>query len=330
MKCSISSIERAIIDKDESGDVVRYYARECKNGKLDSDIGIMHVSGKTVHARAPLSFMSAILKERALTFVSDAKLEQIKHNQTLSLSEEGDRWEGDVLDDKPYGWGVLYDKDNHMVYEGFRIGDSNTLYGRQYYADTPRIEYEGELFKGRRWGRGAHYDRDGGVLYDGEWINDNPIKKTLSIPSGHGKDLIPCLVEELAFRDGFSYKKVPAFDFQWLTVLRKLTMGYGCFRSIGTAEFVGMSHLEELVIGDNCYSGESFGSSGKGSFVLRDCPRLRKLSIGRNSFVSFTKCVIKNLSSLEEIEMGSKDDLWKASCFWEASLELRSGISRSE
>ena len=51
----------------------------------------------------------------------------------LNLSDDGERWEGDVLDNQPYGWGVLYDSENRMVYEGFRIGKVNVCYGTQYY-----------------------------------------------------------------------------------------------------------------------------------------------------------------------------------------------------
>lgn len=193
LKCSLNSIERKILNENESGDVARYYAREYKNGKFGSVVGIIHVNGKEVYARSSKSLVGVNLKERAFIFVDESKLAQIKHNQTLSRNEDGDRWEGDVLDDKPYGWGVLYDKDNHMVYEGFRIGDSNTLYGRQYYEDTPRIEYEGELFKGQRWGRGVHYDRDGSVLYDGAWIGDDPIKEATVYLGSDDSCIIPFL-----------------------------------------------------------------------------------------------------------------------------------------
>ena len=31
----------------------------------------------------------------------------IEHKQVLDLSDEGERWEGDVLNNQPYGWGVL-------------------------------------------------------------------------------------------------------------------------------------------------------------------------------------------------------------------------------
>ena len=131
LKRSINSIERKILNENESGDVARYYAREYKNGKFGSVVGIIHVNGKEVYARSSKSLVGVNLKEKAFIFVNDSILARIKRNQALSLSEEGDRWEGDVLDDKPYGWGVLYDNNNHMVYEGFRIGDSSTLYGRQ-------------------------------------------------------------------------------------------------------------------------------------------------------------------------------------------------------
>ena len=85
------------------------------------------MNGKEVYARSSKSLVGVNLKEKAFIFVNDSILARIKRNQALSLSEEGDRWEGDVLDDKPYGWGVLYDQNTHMVYEGFRIGDSSTL-----------------------------------------------------------------------------------------------------------------------------------------------------------------------------------------------------------
>ncbi|KAM7454178.1 hypothetical protein BLSTO_05068 [Blastocystis sp. subtype 1] len=33
----------------------------------------------------------------------------IEHKQVLDLNDDGERWEGDVLNNQPYGWGVLYD-----------------------------------------------------------------------------------------------------------------------------------------------------------------------------------------------------------------------------
>ena len=43
---------------------------------------------------------------KKLLQVDGVDLSGVKRNQILDLSEDGDRWEGDVLNDKPFGWGV--------------------------------------------------------------------------------------------------------------------------------------------------------------------------------------------------------------------------------
>ena len=68
------------------------------------------------------------------------RVKGIEHAKVLDLSDDGERWEGDVLDNQPYGWGVYYDSENRMVYEGFRLGDVNVCYGTQYYADIQKVE----------------------------------------------------------------------------------------------------------------------------------------------------------------------------------------------
>ena len=98
-------------------------------------------------------------------------IESIQHNRVLDLNDEGERWEGDVLDGNPYGWGVLYDEDNQIVYEGFKLDYHYEGYGRTYYPDLHRVEYEGGWWDGDRWGKGTLYDRNGKVIYDGEWLD---------------------------------------------------------------------------------------------------------------------------------------------------------------
>ena len=77
--------------------------------------------------------------------VNGEDVSRIEHNRLLDLSDEGERWEGDVLHNRPCGWGVLYDSENRMAYEGFRVGNVNVCYGTRYYSDIGVIEYKGEL-----------------------------------------------------------------------------------------------------------------------------------------------------------------------------------------
>ena len=58
------------------------------------------------------------VKSHQLLRVNEEEVSGIQHNQVLDLNDDGERWEGDVLRDQPYGWGVLYDSENRRSYEG--------------------------------------------------------------------------------------------------------------------------------------------------------------------------------------------------------------------
>ena len=118
--------------------------------------GIVEMSGSVIVELSLNRVIEVDIKTRILMRVNGEEVKGIEHNQVLDLNDDGERWEGDVLHDQPYGWGVLYDSENRMVYEGFRLKDVNVCYGRSYYPDAGVIEYEGEWYKGKRWGRGHH------------------------------------------------------------------------------------------------------------------------------------------------------------------------------
>ena len=75
--------------------------------------------------------------------VNGEEVKGIEHAKVLDLSDDGERWEGDVLNNKPYGWGVLYNSEGEKVFEGFRIGGVNVCYGTRYYSDIQKMDYEG-------------------------------------------------------------------------------------------------------------------------------------------------------------------------------------------
>ena len=65
-------------------------------------------------------FVVADRSKKEVVQLNNKDLSGLKHNQILKWGEKY-RWEGDVLNDKPCGWGVLYEN-NHILYEGFRVG----------------------------------------------------------------------------------------------------------------------------------------------------------------------------------------------------------------
>ena len=118
---------------------------------------------------------------RELLRVNDEDVSGIEYKQVLDLNDDGERWEGDVLNNQPYGWGVLYDSENRRMYEGFRVGDVNVCYGRSYYPENQKVEYEGGICGGMRWGRGTQSDRHGNIVLKGEWMNNEQLSKRVVV-----------------------------------------------------------------------------------------------------------------------------------------------------
>ena len=251
----------------------------------------------------------------------------IEHNEVLDLNDDGERWEGDVLNNKPYGWGVLYDSENRMVYEGFRIGDVNVCYGTRYYADIGVIEYEGEWCEGKRWGRGVQHDRTGKVMSKGEWMNNEQLNKQVVLSEEN--QLLHNHVEELIVNDkSCNGREWTDFDFSVLTKLRRLRVGNRCFENVKDVKLIGLSKLERVEIGKQCFItyDNCYDNSMNGHFYLKNCEKVRELKIGCYSFSDYSVCEIENVPSLEVIEMG---DLYKESYnFNYTPLELKSDSER--
>ena len=261
-----------------------------------------------------------------LLTVNGEKVNGIEHNQVLDLSDEGKRWEGDVLNDQPYGWGVLYDSENRMMYEGFRIGEVSVCYGIQYYSDIGVMEYKGEICEGKRWGRGIQYDRTGNTVFEGEWMNDEHLSKRVVLNDEN--QLLHNHIEELIVSSkSCNGREWRVLDLSFMPKLRLLEVGDECFKYANEVKLIGFSELERVVIGRNCFRKDSYYNSNR-HFYLKNCERLRELKIGCYSFSDYSVCEIENVCSLEMIEMGELNE--ECLNFRYASLELKSDFQEME
>ena len=252
----------------------------------------------------------------------------IEHAKVLDLSDDGERWEGDVLDNQPYGWGVLYDSENRRAYEGFRIGEVNVCYGTQNYSDIQKVEYDGEICEGKRWGRGIQYDRNGKTVYNGEWMNDdNKIEKEVVLIE-ENQFLHSCIEELIVENNSCNAPEWIALDLGFISHLRLFKVGDECFENVDEVKLIGLSKLERVVIGKNSFTKRknSCGNDSTRHFYLRNCERLRELKIGRYSFSDYSVCEIENVPSLEVIEMGELNE--ESYNFYCTSLELKSDCER--
>ena len=250
----------------------------------------------------------------------------IEHKQVLNLNDDGERWEGDVLNDEPYGWGVLYDKEGEKAYEGFRIGDVNVCYGTRYYSDIQKVEYKGVMCEGKRWGRGVQYDRKGNKVFDGEWVNDEQLSKRVEL-SEENQLLHSCIEELVVGNNSCNGEEWIVLDLSFMSKLRLLEVGDECFKYVDEVMLIGLNRLERVVIGKKCFTKQnSWGNDPNRHFYLKNCEKLRELKMGCWSFSDYSVCEIENVPSLEVIEMGDLNE--KSFNFLYASLELKSDCER--
>ena len=295
----------------------------CKNGLCWYHEGLI----KGSHSVMELSLDGVIevsVDSHELLRVNGEDVSGIEHAQVLDMSDDGERWEGDVLHNEPYGWGMAYDSENRMAYEGFRIGEVNVCYGTRYYSDIQKVEYEGEWCGGQRWGRGIQYDRSGSMVFDGEWMDDEQLSKRVVLTEEN-----QCLhnrIEELIVIDeSCNGREWSVLDLSFMPNLQVLEVGNECFVNVNEVKLVGLNRLERVVIGDDCFTRSTDYDPNR-HFYLKNCESLRELKMGCYSFCDYSVCEIENVPSLEVIEMGEMDD--EGDNFNYASLELKSDPQR--
>ena len=305
-----------------------FYLMVCKNGLCCYHEGVIEKAHSAVMELRLNGEIEVNVDSHELLRVNGKDVRGIEHNVVLNLSDDGERWEGDVLRNQPYGWGVLYDSENRMVYEGFRIGEVNVCYGRSYYPDVGVIEYEGAWCEGKRWGRGVLYDRNGVVLFDGEWVNDEQLSKRVVLDEEN--QLLHSCVEELIVSDySCNGPEWSVVDLSFMFNLRLLEVGDECFEKVEEVKWIGLNQLERVVVGMKCFTkkkNDRPSYNPKRHFYLKNCERLRELKMGRYSFADYSVCEIENVPSLEVIEMGELDE--DSYNFRYASLELKSDSER--
>ena len=300
-----------------------------KNGLCWCHEGLVEKSPSIVVELHLNAVIEVDIASHTLIRVNGEEVSGIEHNQVLDLNDDGERWEGDVLNNQPYGWGVLYDSENRMAYEGFRIGEVNVCFGTRYYSDIQKVEYEGEWLEGKRWGRGIQYDRNGNTVFEGEWMNDdNMIEKRVVL--NEENQLLHNHIEELIVEsNSCNGTEWTALDLGFISHLRLFEVGDECFENVDEVKLIGLNQLERVVIGEICFTKKQNNTPSYDSshhFCLKNCERLRELKVGRFSFSDYSVCEIENVPSLEVIEMGELNE-WSSN-FKYISLELKSDSER--
>ena len=186
--------------------------------------------------------------------------------EILDINGFGERWEGPTLRNGPFDWGKRFDEDGELVYEGFSVFGTYSLYGTEYDPGSHIVLYEGTWCDGLRCGRGESYGRNGSLLCKGEWAGGHPISTSrLTVPDS--TDLLPPIA----------------------SLIVSLRIGEKCCGSNSSLVLQSVPRLRELVIGE-----ESFGkeSNEEAVFACVDCPELVTISLEEKAMQFFSKVTV--------------------------------------
>ena len=122
----------------------------------------------------------------------------------------------------------------------------------------------------------------------------------------------------LTVSDGFFNNGVPSVSIANNQKLKRIEIGDECFGKVREFELNGLSELESVVIGR-----QSFRISGDerndGSYRIVNCPKLKSIQIGYQSFWDYHSFELNNLPSLQSIDIGNY-------CFWYAPSFSLTGL----
>ena len=219
---------------------------------------------------------------------NERPLSELKRNRMLDLDANNEIcWEGDVLEDKPFGWGEAFDAKNRLLYVGFRIGDQNVCYGTTYYPDTGTIAYLGNWCRGKRWGFGHCYDSSGTLREEGIWMNDALVKSTCVRIDDSSLRLcgLHSVIASLAIGDGCCERSAE-LCLRHYQHLQSLSIGRGSFAQAHTLVLQYLPALESVVVGEDtfaCLENCVFESESANTPLPLGLPRFSTLRLGRGA-----------------------------------------------
>ena len=219
---------------------------------------------------------------------NEINMDEYKQGRVIDLSDRGDRWEGDSLNNSPFGYGCIYNSENQLIYKGFVFEGMKVCFGNEFFGDAGIIEYEGEYYKNMRFGYGKLYDKKSNLLYEGEWLNNQPIELTnVTLSKEMKENDISFGVKELIIEDEYKGRGCN-FILHSYPHLKSLHIGRNCFSNVNVFEISNCVELEEVFIGKCSFNRINKDSkenkNENGIFRITDCLKLKKISVGNKSF----------------------------------------------
>ena len=116
----------------------------------------------------------------------------------------------------------------------------------------------------------------------------------------------------------FNGNNIASFNISNNGVLKSIVIGDRCFGKVRVFELDGLSELESVVIGKESFRID-WRERNDGSYRIVNCPKLKSIQIGNESFKDYHSFELSNLPSLQSIVIGRE-------CFYYAPSFSLTGL----
>lgn len=217
----------------------------------------------------------------------------ITKNCILDLNYNGRRWEGDLWNGKPFGFGCFYNDLNHITYKGYAIHNTPICYGTEYYGEyNGQRKYEGSFLNGMKHGVGTLYDKKDDVIYVGGFRENSAyLEIGESVHDVFSFEHLSIYILYLKVADGTcNHSTLSTLRLYGYPTLSVIEIGQNCFLNVTTVDIQDCWFLETITIGNNSFCSETH----TGDFFLSHCVSLRSISFGVNCFRFYNSCQIES------------------------------------
>ena len=110
----------------------------------------------------------------------------------------------------------------------------------------------------------------------------------------------------------FNDDSITSFNITNNRRLKRIEIGENCYGKVRVLDLNGLSELESVVIGQKSFR-ISDDERNDGSYRIVNCPKLKSIQIGYESFNDYHSFELNNLPSLQSIDIGRKCFSWTPS-----------------
>ena len=276
-----------------------------KDGRIDGDVFVVNTR---THALL------------AWFVVADGVVRSIKRvksvNFLVDISADGDRWEGEVDSQTGAicGWGEVYDRNNVLVYRGFRVNDENVAFGTFFHEGLAVPYYEGMHAGGRFMGEGVLHDRNGNMVREGVLVNGKEPEAVAHMTTSFIPSFFTSELEEVVLDNECTFDM--ACSWSPFKRLRSFKAQNKCFVMSRYMEFQDLPRLESVALGEPisyAFEGdpnaermdvEEIESAKNRELRIMGCPVLQSITVGSRSMGYYAKFTLSDCPALKTLQIG--------------------------